>query len=184
MFRWEENDLQPDDGDFVTLDGEEGFQRVLDAPPARTGDGPLDVYRLGANGDLVGQRVEDLPLGDPVEEEGHVNRRRELASVDLDADELPAFASGETVLRGPDPVYAVAVNGVVAGWAHGYLLRLLPPGLDPRYLEQPHVRWWWTMVPPSLFRSGRNRVELLRIDGEGAARVLHPVRLRPEGAAR
>jgi hypothetical protein len=184
VFRWEENDLQPDDGDLITLDGKEGFTRMLDAPPARADDGALDLYRLGANGDLVGQRVQDLPLGNPVEEEGHVNRRRKLASVDLDADELPAFASGETVLRGPDPVYAVAVNDVVAGWARGYLLRLLPPGLDPRYLEQPHVRWWWTMVPPSLFRSGRNRVELLRIDGEGAARVLHPVRLRPEGSAR
>jgi hypothetical protein len=110
-----------------------------------------------------------------------VNQGPELASVDLDGDEVPAYISGETVVAGPDPRYAVAVNGVVGGWAHAYLPTLLPPGLDPNYTDRPRVRWFWTMVPPELLREGRNRVELLRIDGEGDDRVLRPVRLRREG---
>jgi hypothetical protein len=76
----------------------------------------------------------------------------------------------------------VVVNGVVAAWAHAYLPQLLPPGFDVRYLERPRPRWWGTMVPPQMLRDGRNRVELLRIDGEGADRVLHPVRLRGSSA--
>ena len=176
VFRWVESELEPDDGNLITIDGEDGFRRMLDAAPARNGDGRLDVYRLGANGDLVGRRVQDLPMGDRVTVRGHVNRGRQLASVDHDADELPAFVSGETLVRGQDPIYAVVVNGVIGGWAHAYLPQLLPPGLDARYLEVPRPRWWWTMVPPDLLRNGRNRVELLQIEGQGADRVFHPVR--------
>jgi hypothetical protein len=182
LFRWEENLLDPDDGDFVTVDAEDGYERMLDEPPARQGDDELAVYRLGDHGDLVGQRVEDLPLRDPVTEDGVVDHVPELASVDLEGDEVPAYLSGESRLRGLDPYYAVAVNGVVGGWAHAYLPQLLPPGLDASYLEQPRLRQWWTMVPPSLLRDGRNRVELLRMGlEEGVGRVLHPVRLRPTG---
>lgn len=181
VFRWDENVLEPEEGDFLTIDGEDGFRRVLDAPPGREGDGDLDLYRLGEHGDLVGQRVADLAVGEPVTVEGHVNQGPELASVDPEGDEVPAYISGETVVAGPDPRYAVAVNGVVGGWAHAYLPTLLPPGLDPNYTDRPRVRWFWTMVPPELLREGRNRVELLRIDGEGDDRVLRPVRLRREG---
>jgi hypothetical protein len=179
VFRWDENELEPDDGDFITIDAAEGFQRVLDEPPGREGDDDLAVYRLGDNGDLVGQRVEDLPLAEPVTEEGVIDQADELASVDLDGDVVPAYLSGETVLEGRDPYYAVAVNGVVGGWSRARLPQLLLPGFDLAYLEEPRVRRWWTMVPPELLRDGDNRVELLRIDlEEGRGRVLHPVRLR------
>jgi hypothetical protein len=176
VFRWVESELEPDDGNFITIDGGEGFERMLDAGPARRGDGDLDVYRLGAHGDLVGREVDDLPLADPVTVPGRVNRSAQLASVETNGDELPAYVSGETLVAGEDPVYAVAVNGVIGGWAHAYLPQLLPPGLDARYLERPRARWWGTMVPPQLLRDGRNRVELLQIEGVGPARALHPVR--------
>jgi len=183
VFRWDESQLEPDDGDLVTLDGEEGFQRMLDAAPARPGDGDLDVYRLGSDGDLVGKQVDDVALGDTETLEGHLERAAALDDVETDAGELPAYVSGDVLVRGPDPRYAVAVNGVIGGWAHAYLPQLLPPHLDARYYDRPRLRWWGTMVPPELLRDGRNRIELLRIDGEGPDRVLHPIELRPEGSS-
>jgi hypothetical protein len=178
LFRWDENDLQPDDGHFVTLDGGEGFRRMLDEAPARTGDAELGAYRLPPHGDLVGRRVADLPLAVPESTEGFIADGDQFESVDMDDDEVPAYISGQTVVAGPDPRYVIAVNGVVGGWAPAYLSTWLPPGMDFSYLDRPRVRQWWTMVPPALLREGRNRVELLRIEGEGADRVLHPVRLR------
>src|SRR5918997_3180653 len=41
VFRWEENELEPDDGDFLTINAAEGFERMLDVPPGRTGDDEL-----------------------------------------------------------------------------------------------------------------------------------------------
>src|SRR3712207_9091200 len=43
---------------------------------------------------------------------------------------FPAYLTGGVTTTGPDPVLAVALNGVVGGWARGYPPRFLVPGLD------------------------------------------------------
>jgi hypothetical protein len=180
IFDFFQNALQPDDGQFVTVDGEEGFRRVLDAPPVRTQDGDeLAVYRHGPYGGLVGRRVDELPGASRVELPGHVDRAGELRDVDVDGDFLPAYQSGEVLMRGPDPTFAVALNGTIAGTSLGYLPGLLPPGaLEPGYTDVPRPRRWWTMVVPELFRDGENRIDLYLIEGEPGEERLHPVRFR------
>jgi hypothetical protein len=180
LFEWTQNELELDDGKFATVDGEQGFQRVLDTPPVRTAEGDaLALYRQGPHGGLVGRRVRDLVSGAPLRVPGHIDRSPELRDVDAGGPKVPAYQSGELRITAPEPTFAVAVNGVVGGTSKGYLPNFLPPGaLEPGYNDRPRSRSWWTVVAPTLFRDGDNRVELYLIQGEPGQESLRPIDLR------
>jgi hypothetical protein len=180
LFKFFQNTLNPKDGDFVVVDGKKGFERVLDAPPVRTKDGDeLAVYRHGPYGELVGRKVDDLSVASPVEAPGHIDRAAELRDVDVQADALPAYQSGEVLMRTPDPTFAVAVNGTIGGISRGYLPNLLPAdALKPGYNDVPRPRRWWTMVPPQFLRNGENHVDVYLIQGDPGSESLRPVHFR------
>jgi hypothetical protein len=147
----------------------------------RTEDGDdLAVYRQGPYGDLVGRRVDDLPVATPVDGPGHVDRAAALRDVDVRAASVPAYQSGEVVLRAADPTFAVALNGRIAGISRGYLPNFLPAdALKPGYNDVPHPRRWWTMVPPQFLRNGENRLDLYVVQGDPGNVRLRAVHFRP-----
>jgi hypothetical protein len=180
IFLHEADRLRPDDGPFATFDRAAEFDRMLAVPPGNASGDDLGVFRQGRYGDLVGRDVDDLDVGEVVTAPGALDHRDAYRDVELDAPRLPVYVSGDVTPDGPDPALAVAVNGVIGGWAHGYLPTFLAPGLDPRYTETPRLRRWWTMVPPALLRDGDNDIELFRIDGDPGSVELRPIRFRPD----
>jgi hypothetical protein len=125
-----------------------------------SGGGTHDLYRLAPFGNLVGTDPASLPIGSPV-------ARAELAkphaydNVDL-RHRIPALL--EAVVNGlsTDDWVAVAVNGTIAGTGPVY--------------EDDGFLLVQAMLDPSLLRSGRNQVDLYRIDDGG--RALRPVRIQ------
>ena len=171
----------PEGEDFLTLDGERGFAEVLRSGlPGEGDESDLRLYRLPPYGGLVGRRTDELE--EAAEGEGAPRLRGRLErpagyrEVDLDSGMLPAYVSG--VVQHPGQgraTVAVSVNGVVGGWSRAYF-----PGYFPNEIQQEpgvHLRRFWAMVPPSLFREGENDIELHFVEGEPGSERLTPIRL-------
>jgi hypothetical protein len=156
--------LIPDVEEFTTFDGPAGYRDVLGSGPrVAPGDDELRLYRHGDFGGLVGRRVDELEVDDPVERELVLREADEFRDVDPDAEQVPAYLSGE--VRGDDEVVvAVALNGVVGGWA-----RTTPDGIDFDEPEQPPdaaSRQQFNLVLPSqLLRAGENDLQAYLVEG-------------------
>ncbi|MCZ7536515.1 MAG: hypothetical protein M5T61_11825 [Acidimicrobiia bacterium] len=61
---------------------------------------------------------------------------------------------------------AVAVNGVIGGWGPTFASTV------------EHVSNFWTLIPDSLLRDGRNELELYEISGPVGDVTLSPVPMR------
>jgi hypothetical protein len=176
LLDWNENELEPNDGEYIRVNGREGLARLLAADPIPgSPDDPLRLYRLGAYGDLVGRSVEDLSTGDAVTMSGWVSDLDAYEDVDPEGKEVPAYLSGQFEISGKHRrrFLAVSVNGRIAGWseihAPGYLVFGNQPGREG---------WkWWTMIPPEFFRRGSNEVDLYLMEGEPDSVELRPLRV-------
>jgi hypothetical protein len=170
--------LLPGDEDFFTFDGPEGYRDVLaSGPRVAPGDDELRLFRHGDFGDLVGQRVDELEVGDPVEQDVVLRETDDFRDVDPDAEQVPAYVSGE--VRGEDElVVAVALNGVVGGWG-----RTTPDGIDfeePERLADAASRQQFSVVlPPSLLRAGDNELSAYLVEGPPEDVTLVPLRASP-----
>jgi hypothetical protein len=163
----------PNDG-YVERDARAGFEAVLDSGvPPGTGDPALRLYRLGARGDLVGTRVQALPRARPARFAARLDAPELFDDVDPRAELLPLYVSGAVDTKGEGQV-VVSVNGVIGGWSqlHGKL-RVI----DGRIVAVHEFRTFFTVIPPSLLRPGRNDVELYLVEGEAGAETLTPLRL-------
>jgi hypothetical protein len=159
--KWVENSSQ------VGLDVRDGradvdpdaFEAVLAAPAPGLGRGPLRVWRYGQWGDLVGEPVADLEVGEPIESSGSVDVPAGLRELHLDRPHLPIYVQGNL----PDLVnrdVLVTVNGAVAGWS--------------RVAERSEARGdFGVLLPPPLLHDGENRVTVYVVDGAADAPVLH-----------
>ena len=158
VFEWSLNELPPDDGPYVTVDGSAGFQSLLSRePPGQGSDPNLRFYRFGPYGHLVGRPVDELSVGEPVDLEVTIEGAADLADLDITSSELPVYISGRGDPARADPV-AVAVNGVIGGWSDWYS--------DDGELT------FWTLVPRALLADGANEVEVFVLSGSASNPVL------------
>jgi hypothetical protein len=134
----------------------------------RPRDGYLGWFRTGRHADLVGRRVDELPVA------GSGGTARVLGlddyrHVDLASGTVPAQVAGRLVRAEPGlpprPPVVAAVNGVIGGVSETFASG------DPR------PNWFATMVPDSLMRQGDNRLELFVLGTAGGRPRLHPLRL-------
>jgi hypothetical protein len=155
-----------------------GHRQVVDGPAnqaavlhgvtdqlLRPQDGYLGWFQTGRHADLVGRRVDRLPVASS----GGTARVIGLAQyphVDLAAGTVPAQVAGRLLRAAPGlpprPAVVVAANGVVGGVSETFASG------DPR------PTWFTAMVPDSLMRQGANRLQLFALDAAGR---LHPLRL-------
>lgn len=132
------------------------------------GDDPLDLYRLGPFGAMVGRRVTSFPLTTASSLEVRLRDAWTYAAVDRTSSFLPAYVTG-SVAFGERPSrrlpLAVAVNGTIQAVG--------------RTFEQPTDRWDFAgMVPASAFRDGLNQLDFYEVVGSPAAPQLSSVRRR------
>jgi len=148
------------DGDFVELDRDEGFARVLAGsnPAAGLGDDPDAVLRHGEYGALVGTRVEDAGTGPPAEIEV-TTAARPTFTVAQGATEVPAYVDG--VWLGEPPGWiAVAVDGTIAGVARSY-----PAG---------EYATFWALLSERLLTAGEHELSFHVVSGPAASPSLSP----------
>jgi hypothetical protein len=134
----------------------------------RPGDGYLGWFRTGRHADLVGRRVDGLPVA-AGGGTARVIGLDDFRHVDLAGGTVPAQVAGRLVRAPPGlpprPAVVVAVNGVVGGVSETFASG------DPR------PTWFVAMVPDSLMRQGGNRLELFALGSAGGRPRLHPLRL-------
>jgi hypothetical protein len=147
------------------FDGRPGLREMLagnvDAITA-PGDEKLRLYRVGPYGALVGRRVDSMRAGSRSERRATLEQLDAFRDVDLRSGTVPALVWGS--LDGPGTV-VVAVNGTIAG-------------VSPTFVDEKVANRFAAMVPDTLMRNGRNRVDLFELDGPVDAPVLRPMAVR------
>jgi Sulfatase len=109
-------------------------------------DGPERVYRIGPNQELLGRPAS--AAGDRLDVD--LAYAADYGDVDLDSGFLPTQVVGHVRSEGePGREIAVSVNGTIAAVGSTFELA-----------EGDEGELVCVMVPPSAFRSGRNRVEV------------------------
>lgn len=151
-------------GRVVVLNGVQEFVRaplrlllrerraILRRSRARLGDGGL--YALGPAPRLLGAPVPPLSAGIPEGLSATVENGSHYEDVDPRGEELPAFVAGTLEgVRQASPI-AVSVNGRVAATGRAFL-------------EDGEMKYG-VIVPPAVFRPGRNEIGVFEI-GPGDA---------------
>lgn len=163
MADWGYSDLRSDDGSPVAVDAAEGFSRVL-AGDAVAGHGPLALWDRtgGAHGDLVGRRVDELPLGEGVQQPLDVVGLDRWD--DVDPQRPPLEVLGYSALP-VDLSVAVAVNGTVAA--------VVPSEPGPYGTTAVDALLW-----PESVERGDNAVEAFVVEGPPGAPTLRPLIVR------
>jgi hypothetical protein len=145
------------DSDIVRVDGTAGFDRVLAADWVE-GTGPEAVWRRTEYGDLVGQSVDELPVGAATGDVMTVNDLDTWDDVDMDLPSLELVARG---LVPPDSAVAITADGVVAA--------VVPPGPSAYGIDIVHALLW-----PGALHDGANEIGVYAVDGPATAPVLRP----------
>jgi len=153
VYDWGFNRLDPNGDGYSLVDGEQGFENVLAQDPPGLGDDPeLRFHRFGRWGELVGQRVDDLPRAEGAGLTFHLDADgsyRSSATAQVDA------YVGGVVDTDRQLDVAVAVNGRIGGWAER--------------LSSSRGNRFWTLVPPQYLREdGSDQIELFVIEDDGA----------------
>lgn len=163
---WVGNHLgAPGSDDLVSVDGDEGFARVLEAR-ALSAPGPLAIWQTASETPLIGRQVDDLDLSAPSGRRPSdaptltVAGLDQLRDVDLDAP-LPLEVLGE-VSGAEGRTLALALNGEVAATVQ----------IDET--TRAPVR---ALLLPSAFVAGDNSLTACVLDDDG--RVVGPVAVRP-----
>lgn len=165
--------LEPPPGrEYVTLDGVEGFARMIGGTVSSAeGDPRLRLFRLvgSAYGGLVGREASSYvdPSAPPLE--GRVTNPESFAQVRSSGRVAPWLYLRGRVERPPglDRWVAVSLNGTIAAVAVG-----IPD------FARPELSSIWSALPAHLFRPGRNDVELYAISGNASWPTLTPIGAR------
>jgi arylsulfatase A-like enzyme len=134
----------------------------------RPGAGYLGWFAFGPHADLVGKRVGEMTAA-----QGGGTARviglDDYGHVDPAAGTVPAHVGGTLTAVAPGmprrPAVVAAVNGVIGGVSETFAAGGGAPA------------WFSAMVPDSLLRAGRNRLELFLLDDAGGRRRLRPLTL-------
>lgn len=161
------NRLEPEGDDFILEidDPSDLFARVL-AADAVEGRGTDPVWKRTPHGELFGQRVDDLTVGDPVDVVLEVDRLDDIE--DSGRDNPLAEVVGDVDLP-QDTVVAYALNGVV-----GAVTTVEPSFADRGPLAQG-------MLPPRMFDDDGNELTAYVVDGDVGEEVLRSIDVRDAG---
>lgn len=135
----------------------DGTRAIVERNVAWLGVGtdPLDLYRQGANGDLIGQHVDAFARPGPSHWQVSLEHPDRLENVSHDSPALPVLVTGHIRSRTGETAagaLAVALNGTVAAVVP--ITRATTP------------RAWApisALLPPDLLTEGRNDVEVFEI---------------------
>ena len=162
MYDWRYNTAEPDEDGFVVLDRGPGFDEMIESETP-VGADPFDLHRLGEFGDLPGQAVDDLEVGDDAGIELHTPATATF-TIERGATEVPAYVEG--IWPGePAGWLAFAVDGIVAGMGRSY--------------PQGEFATVWSLLSESVLTPGDHTLDVYAVSGTPAAPVLHPVDLVP-----
>jgi hypothetical protein len=163
------------------FDTRPGLRRVFDGPSnqaivrkgvtdrmVRPDDGYLGWFEFGPHADLVGRRVDTLPV-EPGAGTAKVVGLDDYSKVDLTSGTVPAQVGGQLVkVRAGTPQrpsVVAAINGVIGGVSETFASGGSPP------------TWFTTMVPDSLMRQGANSLQLFLLDTSAGKPSLQPLTL-------
>jgi hypothetical protein len=138
------------------------FADVLTFDPTEF-DGPDAIWKRTAHGDLFGQRVDDLTIGDDVDQAVDVERFDDLTASRTD-DPLLEVVGDADLPQGT--VVAYALNGTVGA------VTAVEPGVDGG------AGLVHGLLPPHLFNDGDNELTAYVVEGQVGAEVLRPVTVR------
>jgi hypothetical protein len=162
----EHNGWRADEGDdMLQVPVGDALDRVLATDPVEW-TGPDAVWKRTEHGDLFGQAVEGLVVGEPADGSVRVEDLDDLDDVSLD-EPLPLEVVGYTDLPS-GTVVAYALNGTIGAVSEVEGQQ----GWEGRLVHG--------IVPPRLFEDGRNRVEAYLVRGEPGAETLHPLTITDE----
>ncbi len=165
---WFRSVLKPDDGHFLTLDGEAGFGEVVDARPINPEiEGPSGAFFPVPGGEtMLGADFDALSIGPPIPETGIIEER--YADLTWDGTEPAPFYVSGNIPRPPNEPVAIAVNGRIVA--------VVPTSIYNGFEETS----WWSLLPADAITQGANDLELFLVEGDPAADpILRPVSLRP-----
>jgi hypothetical protein len=150
---------------YLTFDGDAGFQKVLQgraAPPG--GDPALRIYRMGPYGDLVGQRAGPY-IGAPQSAGLALRDPEKFDNVDKSAEVIPwAYDQGFVGPLTKPGWVAITLNGTIAA-----VSPVSPLEQGGGFLE--------FVVPPELIRDGKNTVGAYFVNGAAQAPVLSQIEI-------
>jgi hypothetical protein len=163
------------------FDPRPGLRRVFDGPAnqaivrkgvtdrmVRPNDGYLGWFEFGPHADLVGRRVDALPV-EAGAGTAKVVGLDDFRKVDLASGTVPAQVGGQLVKVKPGtpqrPSVVAAINGVIGGVSETFASGDSPP------------TWFTTMVPDSLMHQGANNLQLFLLDTTGGRQRLQPLTL-------
>lgn len=140
MLKWAFNELVPEQGgQYLTVDGVEGFRRLLELPAAtEPGDDPLKPWRFGEWGHLVGEELDSLDITTPSRLVVDLEDPSCARAKKPDVAAAPSYICG-TMEAGEPADIVVAVNGIVGGWGRS------------RPMKAKGMREFHALVPDELF---------------------------------
>ena len=156
--------------DWLEIDAASFARRKRDALERKislfgSGRDSPGIYGIGPHPELLGRRVDTLPIGGPASATAEIDGADALRSVDLGSGFLPTHVTGRVA---GDPAgtvrdIAIAVNGRIAAVTTGFYFE----GIDTQYFS--------AMVPESELRAGANEVEVFAVAPGKGAPILQPL---------
>jgi hypothetical protein len=172
MFHWRSNSLPsfPGRKEYDMVPGPTNFARMLRSRASdATGDPALRLYKIGTHADLLGRPVGQYVRTRSPGTTGSLDDPSRFRSVNPTAPQAPwAYVAGSIDGVRRDAPLAIALNGTIAGFS-----------ATVGYTDAIQTMPFWSVLPPQMFRQGRNDVAVYLIRGDAAAPELEPVRLEP-----
>ncbi len=142
------------------------------------GKNPLDLYKFGPNGELVGRNLYEQDIVKSREFKVKLHGTHRLNDIDIGQPTFPAAISGFILNNNDDKAdrdVAIAVNGVILATTKTFM-----HGTQERFA---------TLIPETALRKGANRVEafVVRKTEENGFQLLgsgHIIPKRNEGRAK
>ena len=154
---------EPNVGPLVSTDVDEVLAIAERRAEQFVSDDWIGLAAVGEYGDLVGQAVSDVSIGDPSAYTATLRDEALLEDLPTDEGSMPYVLTG--TISGPSddtpPEQVVAVNGRIAGVVGGYN----PSGSG----------WQFIGYVADFYVDGANTVELYEVSRDADATILHPV---------
>lgn len=169
ILNWSQSTLPAPSGKvYDTVDAAPGFASVLRAGPAAPpSDAALRLYRLGPYGARVGERAAPYVQSSTADATATITDPTKFDAVNPTAHYIPwTWISGSLTGVPPGHTVAITVNGVIAGFSDAY-----------QYADGRNT--FWSLLPPQLFRAGRNEIAIYEVAGDPGSPRLTPVRIGP-----
>jgi hypothetical protein len=147
-------------------------------PDVAWGDGPQRVFRRGPYGALLGRPVNETNVVAPAGSRIVFTGDDPTAPYAADADEVPCVIEGDLTVPDGAPTdrdLLIAINGIIEA-----------TGRSASYPNPQHAdtATFVVAVPAAAFRDGRNEIQVLLPQGDGAATRLVPADIATAAASR